>query len=100
MFTKSKIPRVAVSATEPMPQLVITVSELDMATGQLFLLDSMGNIDCLLEDDIHFTESTSTVTVNVEGACAAAVQDLDRKRAKFLAFFFSSVGSFGVCFFV
>jgi hypothetical protein len=93
--TTSKVPKVALSAKGPMPQLVITVSQLDMATGQLFLIDSRGDIDCLLKDDIHFTDSTSTVTVDVEGACAATVKDLDGKRAKFLAIIFSPDGSDG-----
>jgi hypothetical protein len=83
-----------------MPQLVITVSQLDMATGQLFLIDSQGDIDCLLRDDIHFTNSTSSVTTDVEGPCATTVADLDGKRAKFLAIIFSPDGADGESYFV
>jgi hypothetical protein len=89
------VPKVNLSAAGPMPQLVITVSQLDMATGKLFLIDSQGNVACLLQDHIHFTESTSTVTVDVAGPCAAKVQDLDGKRAKFLAIIFSPDGADG-----
>ena len=78
-----------------MPKLVITVSDLDMANGRLFLIDGQGNIACLLQDEIHFTDTVSTVAVDVTGPCAQTVMDLDGKRAKFLAIIFSPDGASG-----
>ncbi len=78
-----------------MPQMIITVSQLDMATGQLYLIDSQGKIVCLLKDKIQFTDSVSTVTVEVSGPCASKVADLDGKRAKFMAIIFSPDGASG-----
>ena len=95
MAATQNVPKVSLSRTGPMPQLIITVSQLDMATGRLFLIDGQGNIACLLKDNIQFTDTVSTVTVDVAGPCAAQVSDLDGKRAKFMAIIFSPDGATG-----